>query len=90
MDAVDVQVEELAVPTDPGDGETVQRRGRWVEGLEHADRADLDAGNHPSDGPLAEERRQRLDLRQFRHPVSLPIGPPAGDRQFDTRSPNPP
>ena len=53
---------------------------RRVVGLEHADGADVDPGDHATDGALAEEPGERLDLRQLRHWSSVHITRPSPQR----------
>ena len=67
MDAVAVDVEELAVPAYTGDRQAVQGGRRRVEGLQRADGGDVDAGHDASGHPLAQVAGQRLDLGQLRH-----------------------
>jgi hypothetical protein len=65
-------VEELPEPPGSGDLLTVQRGRRRVEGLQRADRGDVDPLDATTDHPLAQVRRERLDLRQFGHATTVP------------------
>ncbi len=69
---VAVDVDELAVPPDPGDHQAVEGlRGGGV-GLEHGERSELDGGDGVVDDPLGQEVDERLDLGQLRHGLILP------------------
>ena len=62
-----VDVDELAMTSDARDGRADEGLRRWVEGLEDADRAEVD----PRDGQAVQSRAQEVDkglhLGQFRH-----------------------
>ena len=53
----------------PVTSSAVQRRQRRVERLDRVDRGDVGPRDRPADRPLAQERGQRLDLRQLRHGI---------------------
>jgi len=74
MQAVDIQVEELAVPADARDRRTVQRGQRRVERLDRAQRRDVGAHDGAPDRSLAQERGERLDLGQLRHGIKRTCG----------------
>lgn len=75
---VGVDVEELAVPGDTGDGAPGQRGVRRVVGLQDADRDGQDIRDLPPDQLVGQEVPQRLDFGQFRHTYQ---GAPAGRPQ---------
>ena len=81
MQTVDVEVEPLAVPVHAGDLEALQRAGRRVVRLQHADRGHLDRSDDRPDGPLAQEVGQGLHLGQLRHGPTLRAGPTVGPWQ---------
>jgi hypothetical protein len=74
VDAVDVDVQPLAVAVDAGDAQAEQGGRRRVVGLEDADRPDVDPRDRAADQPLAQEAGERLDLGQFGH--DLTVAPP--------------
>ena len=63
MQAIDVEIQELAVAARGGDRESVQRRHGRIERLDRAEGRDVDSGDDSSDGPLPEEGRERFDFR---------------------------
>jgi hypothetical protein len=82
MQTVDVDVEELASPSDVSDLKAPERGDRWVVGLEGGDPRDVDPGDDPADQAVAQEPDERLHLRQFWHPAILRAGGLAREREF--------
>ena len=71
VQAVDVEVDELAVPLDPGDGEPRVGADRRVVRLERGERDDLESLDRAADEPRAQVGDEGVDLRQFWHRSSL-------------------
>ncbi len=75
--------EVFAPPVGAGNGQSVQRVDRRVEGLEHRQRGDVDAADGLADGVATQVVGQRFDFGQFGHVSSVPVsaarrcGPPA-------------
>jgi hypothetical protein len=63
----DVEIQELAVPADPGDDAAAELGDVRLVGLEHGDRRDIGPLDDTADRPLAQECGERLDLGKFGH-----------------------
>ena len=78
-----------------GDGHSVQRVDRRVEGLEHRQRGDVDTPDGLADGVATQVVGQCFDFGQFGHVSSVPVsaarcGPPAtAPSRRSTRRPRP-
>jgi hypothetical protein len=72
VEAVDVEVQELAVPRHPGDRQAAERGHRRVVGLERGDGENIDPRDGVADRALAQEDGERLDLWQFGHASQYP------------------
>jgi hypothetical protein len=75
MKIIKHQVEELSMATGPGDFTTTQRAGRRVERFQGVDRGHVDPVDMMTDHSGTQIRGERLDLRQFRHPATVPSLP---------------
>ena len=71
VDAARVDVEELAVPRDVVDQRAVQRVQRRVEGLQRAERGQVDAADRAADQTTAQVLDEGFDLGQLGHLMSL-------------------
>lgn len=72
MEPARLDVEELAVAGDRGDGRALQGGQRRVVRLQDADRQREDAGDLLADQVVVEEDPQGFDFGQFGHDSSLP------------------
>ena len=72
VQALALQVEELAVPVHAGDRPPHERRRRRVHGLQRLDRDHVGPGDRTAAGPRAQEGGERLDLGQLRHALQVP------------------
>jgi hypothetical protein len=71
--ALDLDVEELAVAAGASDLLAGDRRHRWIERLQCADRRDIDALDAVSRRTLAYVRGECFDLRKFRHALKCAV-----------------
>src|SRR5450631_667681 len=67
VQALGLDVDELAVPDDIADRQPDQRRGSRVVGLQNADRPQLDTDDRQAVGALAKEVDERLNLGKLGH-----------------------
>ena len=81
MQLAGLQAEVLAPPVGAGDGLTVQRVDRRIEGFEHRQRRDVDAADGQADGMATQMVGQRFDLGKFGHVSSVPINCGRGVRR---------
>jgi hypothetical protein len=79
VQAADVEVEELPVPAHPVDQEPLEGAERRVEGLERAERRQVDRRDRVAGQPALEVEGQRFHLGQLGHGRSVGTRTDTGD-----------